>query len=46
MQHVCDIQKGLHHRPFNPNSESHLKFLENLNQKINTIVKKYPQFQF
>lgn len=46
MQQVCDIQKALHHRPFNPNSESHLKFLENLNQKINTLVKKYPQLQF
>lgn len=46
MQQVCDIQKALHHRPFNPNSESHLKFLENLNQKINTLVKKYPNFQF
>lgn len=46
MQNVCDIQKALHHRPFNPNSESHLKFLENLNQKINTLVKKYPQFNF
>lgn len=46
MQNVCDIQKSLHHRPFNPNSESHLKFLENLNQKINTLVKKYPNFQF
>lgn len=46
MQQVCDIQKALHHRPFNPNSESHLKFLDNLNQKINTLVKKYPNFQF
>jgi len=46
MQQVCDIQKALHHRPFNPNSESHLKFLDNLNQKINTLVKKYPQFNF
>jgi hypothetical protein len=46
MQEVCDIQKALHHRPFNPNSESHLKFLDNLNQKLNTLVKKYPHFQF
>lgn len=46
MQQVCDIQKAKHHRPFNPNSESHAKFLENLNQKINTLVKKYPHFQF
>ncbi|OGS72460.1 MAG: GSCFA domain-containing protein [Flavobacteria bacterium RIFCSPLOWO2_12_FULL_31_7] len=46
MQQVCDIQKALHHRPFHPNSESHLKFLENLNKKINTLVKKHPHFQF
>ncbi|SFA75900.1 GSCFA family protein [Flavobacterium swingsii] len=46
MQEVCDIQKALHHRPFNPNSESHLKFLDNLNQKVNTLVKKYPHFKF
>lgn len=46
MQQVCDIQKALHHRPFNPNSESHQKFLENLNQKINYLVKKHPNFQF
>lgn len=46
MNQVCEIQRALKHRPFNPNSESHLKFLENLNQKINTLVKKYPHFQF
>ncbi len=46
MNQVCDIQRALKHRPFNPNSESHKKFLENLNQKINTLVKKYPNFQF
>ena len=46
MNQVCEIQRALKHRPFNPNSESHKKFLENLNQKINTLVKKYPHFQF
>lgn len=46
MNQVCDIQRALKHRPFNPNSESHKKFSENLNQKINTLVKKYPNFQF
>lgn len=46
MNQVCEIQRALKHRPFNPNSESHLKFLENLNQKINTLVNKYPHFQF
>jgi lysophospholipase L1-like esterase len=46
MNQVCEIQRALKHRPFNPNSESHKKFLENLNQKINTLVNKYPHFQF
>jgi len=46
MNQVCEIQRALKHRPFNPDSESHKKFLVNLNQKINTLVKKYPNFQF
>lgn len=46
MQQVCDIQKAMRHRPFNPNSESHLKFLENLNQKKEILVKKYPHIHF
>ncbi|WP_353078366.1 GSCFA domain-containing protein [Flavobacterium sp.] len=46
MQHVSEIQKALSHRPFNPNSESHLKFQDNLKQKINAIVAKYPEMKF
>lgn len=46
MQQVCDIQKALHHKPFNPNSESHQKFLKNLYQKITTLASKYPTIQF
>lgn len=46
MQHVSEIQKSLSHRPFNPNSESHLKFQENLKQKMNAIVAKYPEMKF
>ncbi|WP_329805762.1 GSCFA domain-containing protein [Flavobacterium facile] len=46
MNQVCEIQRALKHRPFNPNSESHKKFLENLNQKINTLVNKHPNIQF
>jgi hypothetical protein len=46
MQHVSEIQKSLNHRPFNPNSESHIKFQDNLKQKINTIVAKYPEMKF
>ena len=40
MQHISEIQKSLRHRPFNPNSESHLKFQDKLKQKINSIVAK------
>jgi GSCFA family len=46
MQLVCDIQKALHHKPFNENSDSHQKFLLNLNQKIDTLAMKFPHIQF
>jgi hypothetical protein len=46
MNQVCEIQRALKHRPFNPNSESHQKFLDNLNEKINTLASKYPTLQF
>lgn len=46
MNQVCDIQKALHHRPFNPNSESHLKFLENLQNKIADLQQRFPQISF
>jgi len=46
MDEVETIQKGLAHRPFNPNSEEHKKFLDNLNQKINTLALKIPRIKF
>ena len=46
MNQVCEIQRALKHRPFNPNSESHKKFLDNLNQKIYNLQLKQPQIQF
>jgi len=46
MQQVCDIQKALAHKPFNNESISHKKFLENINQKINTLAKKMPHIKF
>ena len=46
MNEICSIQKGLQHRPFNPNTESHLKFLEHLNLKIEQIKEKLPQISF
>lgn len=46
MQEVCNIQKGLAHRPFNPDSKSHQQFLKNLNQKIIKLKVQFPHFQF
>lgn len=46
MQEVCNIQKGLAHRPFNPDSKSHQQFLKNLNQKIIRLKAQFPHFQF
>ena len=46
MEEVCSIQKGLAHRPFNLDSDSHQKFLIILNDKIIKLKKKFPHFQF
>jgi hypothetical protein len=46
IEEVDSIQKSLLHRSFNPNSESHQKFLENLQQKINTLALKLPHITF
>ena len=46
MNEIGSIQKGLAHRPFNPNTESHQKFLAQLNLKIETIKKKLPHVSF
>ena len=45
MNQVCEIQRALKHRPFNPNSESHQKFLQNLNQKIDKLAKEFPDLK-
>ena len=46
MNQICDIQKALKHRAFNPNSENYKKFLDNLNQKINSLQKNNPNIKF
>ena len=46
MKEVLEIQKGLNHRSFNPDSEQHLKFLTNLNHKMNFIKEKFPHIKF
>ena len=46
MKEVESIQRGLSHRPFNPNSESHLKFLKQLELKISKLKEEFPFMQF
>lgn len=46
MNQVCEIQRALKHRPFNPNTESHQKFLESLKIKILTLSEKLPNIHF
>ena len=46
MEEVCSIQKAIAHRPFNPDSESHQKFLNSVNQKIIRLQEQFPHFQF
>lgn len=46
MNQICSIQKSLLHKPFNPDSESHQKFLKNLQQKITNLQKQLPFLNF
>jgi hypothetical protein len=46
MEEVDSIQKSLLHRSFNPESESHLKFLKNLKVKIQSIQNRFPFIEF
>lgn len=46
MNEICSIQKDLAHKPFNPNTEAHRKFLEKLQTKISKIQERLPQITF
>jgi hypothetical protein len=46
MDAVESIQKGLQHRPFNPQSVSHKKFEANIRSKIATLVAQYSFMKF
>lgn len=46
MQEVDSIQKALLHKPFHPNSESHQKFVSNLQQKIEALAQQYSNIKF
>ncbi|QYJ68500.1 GSCFA domain-containing protein [Flavobacterium litorale] len=46
MKEVNTIQKGLLHRPFNPDSEEHKAFQEKLKQRSANLHAKYPTIIF
>jgi len=46
MKKVKEVQKGLQHRPFNPDSEQHQSFLKSLEEKITYLQKEYPFMNF
>jgi hypothetical protein len=46
MDAVESIQKSLLHRSFAPDSESHIKFVKKLNDKITILEAKFPQMKF
>lgn len=46
MEEVETIQKGLAHRPFKANSESHQHFLSKLQDRITVVQKQFPGIKF
>jgi hypothetical protein len=46
MEDVDSIQKAMAHKPFNPDSEAHQKFLADLQAKIGTLQQEFPHFIF
>ena len=46
MNEVDTIQKGMLHQPFNPNSEAHGKFQQQLEIKKASIQKQFPHISF
>jgi lysophospholipase L1-like esterase len=46
MKRVEEIQKGITHKPFNPNSEAHQKFLDKLKFKQEQLQKEFSFMSF
>ena len=46
MQKIQEVQQGLAHKAFNPDSEAHQKFLKNLEVKKRALQADFPHFQF
>ncbi len=46
MKLVDEVQKGLAHKPFNPYTDAHGKFLDKLAQKLDVLIEQYPFMNF
>lgn len=46
LQEIDLLQRGLLHRPFNPQSEAHNKFMANLHEKIKAFNNRFPDIRF
>ncbi|PQV51281.1 GSCFA family protein [Jejuia pallidilutea] len=46
MDEVDSIQKGLHHKPFNPNSEAHQSFLKKIEARKKALKLQFPHMVF
>lgn len=46
MDEVEAVQKGLQHKPFNPNSEAQQLFLQKLSQRTNKLQSQFPHMVF
>lgn len=46
MKKVEEVSKAMEHRPFNPTSEQHLKFMDSLIEKIDFLLDRYPFMSF
>lgn len=45
-QDIEEVQKGLSHRPFNPNSTAHQNFVDKLDLKIKKLTSRFPHISF
>ena len=46
MEKVEEIQRGLKHKPFNPNSEEHQKFLNSIKTQSQALQSEFPFMKF
>ncbi len=46
LRRIDKIQRGLNHKPRNPNSEEHQKFMSSLQKQIEELTAEYPYIEF